>query len=156
MKTSPQEPGLQEDMEGSPQDSPLITIREAQVQDVEAIVSIGRRSFALSFKGTVPDEDVKRSAERCFTKEDINFGLGDKQKNTLVALDEKDTIRGFAKFVRDVSAPFDSTDGEDIYVALDNVYVEPGFCGKGIGARLVKTAVDIARKDEYDTMWLVV
>jgi ribosomal protein S18 acetylase RimI-like enzyme len=129
-----------------------ISIREAGVDDVAALSSIGQASFRAAYENWSEPDDLVAHLDDFFSEIAILAAMGLPGCRYLLALNDGVAV-GFTK-IRESSQP------DEIPVAraleLHQVYVMPDQQRSGIGGRLIDAATRYAREQSADGVWLTV
>jgi diamine N-acetyltransferase len=115
------------------------TIRPARVADVSALSALAKRTWSEAFgEGVSPDDEAAEVKE---TRSEAYFARALRAKTILVA-EEDGSLLGYVQF-GDVEIPeVRARPGDQ---ALQRVYVERVFQGRGLGQRLMAAALQHPR-----------
>ncbi len=111
-----------------------IVLREATVQDAEAITALHVASWRANYRGVLPNTylDEGAEAERAsHWRKSLNTLSA---KDVVLAAEDDADLQGF------ISVYWRREAGYDAY--LDNLHVRPGRNGSGLGRRLLAAAVE--------------
>lgn len=115
-----------------------VTLREAGLQDIPAIVALQARSWRSAYRGMVEDEFLDAiPMDKWIESWRVHFFGGRGQARCFVA-EEGGRIVGFAGAGR--AEPADDVD--DSVGELHTVYIDEAYYGQGIGRRLVAAALE--------------
>jgi ribosomal protein S18 acetylase RimI-like enzyme len=125
-------------------------IRSATERDVAALVDLGARTFRDTYGRANDPAELAAHIAESYNEAAMLGGLRDPNATYLVA-DDAGRIVGFAKLV------VGST--EDGIVAarpaeLNQLYVDSGQQGRGLGRALLDACAAHARKGDCDVLWL--
>jgi ribosomal protein S18 acetylase RimI-like enzyme len=129
-----------------------ILIREAQLQDVDAISTIHVKTWQSTYKDQLP-EDFLESLSIPKRKEVWTNTLLKPQKNNKVLVAEMDkTIVGFCSLGQCRDKDINKPVGE-IYA----IYLDQNYFGKGIGSILMKDALRLLKNNGFSqtTLWVL-
>lgn len=131
---------------------PDATLRQATLQDAEAIAKLGASVFSATFGHSVTPEQLQTYLDESYSVEATEKDITDPQKEMTVAVAADGTIVGFALSNRASSEP--CVDHLDSKIELQRLYVSAAYHGMGIGKRLANEVQDAARKHGFKHMWL--
>jgi ribosomal protein S18 acetylase RimI-like enzyme len=129
-----------------------VEIRLATAADAETLARIGWKSFYDAFADhpkNAPD-DLKMYMDDAFAAETIARELVDRDVIYFIAEISGEAV-GYAKLKK--NSREDGTAGENP-IELCRLYSLNEFIGKGIGKALMQHALDYARENNHDFMWL--
>lgn len=131
---------------------PTIDIRQATADDVEALAEAGRRLFTAAYGNISGAEDLATHVDDYFSVDAVARELGYEGVQYHLAM-YRDVIAGFLKLRRGATP-----DQVPLAIGLEvqQLYVAPDHQRKGIGRLLSDCAVDVARKEGADGLWLSV
>jgi ribosomal protein S18 acetylase RimI-like enzyme len=137
-------------LNGKKVSSSAITMRTASIEDVDALVSLGRETFIETFAGSNTESDMSLYLEKAFNEQVVSAELQDKTNTFFIA--EIDGIPvAYAKVSR-------STPPEQLKsckpVELSRLYAKSAVIGKGLGQALMQKCIEHARTNGYDVIWL--
>ncbi|HVG14839.1 MAG TPA: GNAT family N-acetyltransferase [Chitinophagaceae bacterium] len=127
-----------------------IEVRYATTKDAALIADISRETFYETFADQNTEEDMDIFLNTQFTRGRLMLEVGTPGKTFLLA-EEGDKIAGYAK-LNENRHP--EKVGSNNALELARLYVVKSMIGKGVGAVLMKTIIDIAAKKGKDTLWL--
>ncbi|KLU24156.1 hypothetical protein EOS_21740 [Caballeronia mineralivorans PML1(12)] len=132
----------------------LVGIREATVEDAEAIAKIHVNSWQAAYQGILPDGYLAKltvEARSEAWRQSIMSG----RPRVLVAdanTDTDETILGWIAFGR-------SRDGDKDYhwAEVETLYIAPAFWRKGVGKRLIDAARHVLKSAGYTdvALWVL-
>lgn len=127
-----------------------ITIRVASLDDVEAIISIGIRTFRDTFDEVNSPEVMIKYLNSTFTRKRIGEEILEKNAVFFLAEQESEVI-GYAR-VRRSEKPDGVGDGEAL--EIERLYADKKFIGKRVGYLLMSECLQFARDNNYQWVWL--
>lgn len=128
----------------------LLQIRQCGHADVEALRTIGERTFRETFGALNSEDDMERYISGTFSAERLEDEVGN--KNSIFFLLEQDGLPAAYMKVN-----FDAAQTEKGFsnsIEIQRIYVLDGLKGKGIGRLLVQKAVELGRSMKLDFVWL--
>ena len=128
----------------------MLIIRTATVTDAEPLRTLSRETFYKKWLSTNTEKDLQTYMDEFFSLEKIQEELNDTDVTYLLAQSEKQLI-GYCKINRN------KTEGElnaRRPIEVQRMYVLEEFIGNGIGKQLMHKALEIARAEKFDTVWL--
>jgi ribosomal protein S18 acetylase RimI-like enzyme len=130
----------------------LITIRDASVNDAQALTSLSYTTFWDAFAHhpkNAPD-DLAHYMRQAFSVEQITKELEDPKAIFLIAEIDGE-MAGYAKLVIDNIEPGIAAERP---IELNRLYSQQKFLGKGVGQALMNACFEKAKQNGYDVMWL--
>jgi ribosomal protein S18 acetylase RimI-like enzyme len=127
-----------------------IAIRRASPQDAVLLAELGARTFKGAFGSLTPEPDLMSYLAEAFTVERLSLELADPRSTFLIALVNGDPV-GYAK-LHAGSVPDCVSDKPA--VELVRLYSSQEWLGRGVGAALMETCLELARQKGYSTVWL--
>jgi len=126
------------------------TIRRATTEDLGDLLHMARTGFLQAFTAGNKPENVTAYLNEAFTLERFEQEMGDPASTFFVA--EKDgEIIGYLK-VNLAPGQTDIQDPESLEVS--RLYVLEDHLGRGLGKRLLETAIDFAKQNQKKYLWL--
>lgn len=130
----------------------MIHIRNATVQDIERISTIGTTTFLETYLPNTPKEAVESFIEKAFALETLRAEFEDENIHYfLIFLEE--TLAGYAKIVLNTT---NKVIHKTQLAKLDRFYVLKAFHGKQLGAALFNHIVTFSKEKGQHGMWLYV
>jgi ribosomal protein S18 acetylase RimI-like enzyme len=130
----------------------MIAIREANTNDVDTIIALGKTTFTESHSEFVQNDDaVKKFCDTAFNQEKISKDLSDKNIIFWIAFFD-DIPVGFAKVILNKTNDFIN---HDKVCQLDKIYILNGFLGKQLGKQLHSAIIEKVTRLQFDCIWLV-
>ncbi|KAH8552393.1 acyl-CoA N-acyltransferase [Umbelopsis sp. PMI_123] len=130
----------------------IINIRNATVDDAEAIAAIGSGVFSHTFGYSLSDKDLQTYLKDSYAVPVIVDELKDPLKHFIVACDEHDKVLGFSQLTKGSSEPCVANAQNPI--ELQRIYVHHESHGLGIGKLLIQKSESIAISQGFKTIWL--
>jgi diamine N-acetyltransferase len=127
-----------------------ITIRVASADDVEAIVSLGIRTFRDTFDEVNSAEDMMMYLNSTFTLKRISEEIKEPESAFFLAEQESEII-GYAR-VRNSEKPDGVGDGKAI--EIEKLYADKKFLGRRVGYLLMSECLQYARDNNANWVWL--
>jgi ribosomal protein S18 acetylase RimI-like enzyme len=125
-------------------------VRTAGIEDVEAIVDLGRRTFATTFSSDNDPAHMKAYTDEAFSSERILAELEEPESSYLLVMDG-DNVAGYGRIKRGRTP--DCVKGSDA-AELERIYVDEPWLGKGAGTFLMSALLEEAGKRGYQSIWL--
>jgi diamine N-acetyltransferase len=127
-----------------------ITIRVATTDDVEAIVSLGIRTFRDTFDEVNTAEDMMMYLNSTFTLKRITEEISERGSSFFLAEQESEII-GYAR-VRSSEKPAGL--GDEKAIEIERLYADKRFLGKRVGYLLMSECLQYARDNNAKWVWL--
>jgi diamine N-acetyltransferase len=112
----------------------VVDIREAGTQDAELIADLSRRTFYETFAAFNTPENIEKFMNERFTRENLIAEVGSPCNIFLLATLNGD-VAGYARIKE-----------QDENFELARLYTLKEFIGKKVGAALMQSVLDIAKK----------
>lgn len=126
-----------------------LTVRNAKIDDAEAIATIHVKTWQCTYKGQIPDSYLDSLSIEQKT-EGWRKQIQNAKENEHIFVAETDgNVVGWCT----AGASRDEDASKDVG-ELQGIYIHPDFIGKGIGTKLMEHALNILKKDEYKTITL--
>jgi ribosomal protein S18 acetylase RimI-like enzyme len=134
-----------------------ITIRRAIIDDAEALVALGKKTFFEKWKDTTSSENMRNYLAETFSEEKLREEISDPSVIYLLA-EENSVALAYAKLLHthpdiEVAEP-DVNFTHENPLEVSRIYVAPELIGKNIGARLMEKIFEIAQEEKCDLIWL--
>lgn len=127
-----------------------IEIVKVKPNDIEQLQKIGRQTFSETFSDGNTEENMTKYLDEGFSIEKLTTELNDKNAAFYFAtIDEK--VIGYLKL------NFGQSQTElqdDKGLEIERIYVAKEFHGKQVGQLLYEKAIEIARHNKSDFVWL--
>ena len=127
-----------------------ISVRTCHPKDIDALVSLGIKTFRDTFDEYNSPENMIRYINETFTKKIIEHEM--KQPGTVffLAFDETRAV-GYAK-IRNAHTPKELHNTSAL--EIERLYAHRDYVGKRVGYILMQTCLAYARKKDVKTVWL--
>jgi ribosomal protein S18 acetylase RimI-like enzyme len=130
----------------------LITIRQANKDDVNLIANLGWQTFFDTYAKHNTREDMEIFMERNFSKEVVAKELQDDKKSFFIASIKKEVV-GYVKLSEsDHPAELETENTLEI----SRLYVVKSKIGSGVGKELMNHCIEVARGRSKNMLWLCV
>lgn len=127
-----------------------IEIRHVTISDLAALQQIGRQTFFETFAESNSEENMRKYLEEGFSVEKLSAELNNPDSAFYFAESDGEVI-GYLK----VNLGKSQTDLKDEKaLEIERIYVLKEFHGKNVGQLLYQTAIDIAKKQDKEYVWL--
>lgn len=125
-------------------------IRRVNIQDIEKLKEIGKRTFYETFSADNSEENMTQYLETGFSTEKLESELTDSNSEFYFAeLDGK--VVGYLK----VNMGQSQTELKDkSAIEIERIYVLKEFHGKKVGQYLYDKAIELAKNYDVDYVWL--
>ena len=130
-----------------------ITYRDALPADRDALVALGRASFDAAFGHLYKPEDLATFLHSAHSPEKVAKQIADRRVAYRLAVKGEKLI-GYCKLVE--GAQFGDHGDAKRPIALSQLYTDPRYTGRGIGADLMDWALEEARSRRADAIQLSV
>jgi ribosomal protein S18 acetylase RimI-like enzyme len=127
-----------------------IAIRRASSRDAAMLAKLGARTFKDAFASLTAEPDLMSYLAEAFTVKRLSSELADSRSTFLIAMVTGRPV-GYAKLY--AGAVPDSISDKSA-VELARLYSCQEWLGRGVGAALMETCLDLARQQGYSTIWL--
>ena len=125
-------------------------IRNVNIQDIEKLKRIGKRTFTESFSFDNSEENITEYLDNGFSTEKLKTELIDKNAEFYFA-ELKGRVIGYLK----VNSGQSQTEIKDKnYLEIERIYVLKEYHGKKVGQLLYEKAIKIAKSKNAEYVWL--
>jgi len=127
-----------------------IEIRRVIKNDIDQLQKIGRQTFSETFSEVNTEENMEKYLKEGFSNEKLTTELNNKNAEFYFATIEEKVI-GYLKL------NFGQSQTElqdDKGLEIERIYVTKEFYGKQVGQLLYHKALEIARNNKSDFVWL--
>jgi diamine N-acetyltransferase len=125
-------------------------IRKANIQDIEKLKEIGKRTFYETFSSANSEEDMIEYFKNGFSTEKLKAELSDQNAEFYFAELDGKTI-GYLK----INAGQSQTEIKDKNaLEIERIYVLKEFHGKKAGQILYEKAIELAKEKNVEYIWL--
>ena len=129
-------------------------IRRGDINDVALLQQIGRKTFDDTFGNTCTKEDMRGVLDLFFNSAQVALELQDESDNFFFF--EQDGIaKGYLRINAKHACPLESFQNRKS-IELVRLYILKEFHGAGVANELMHFALDFARNNEFDLMYLSV
>ena len=129
-------------------------IRRGDINDVALLQQIGRTTFDDTFGNTCTKEDMRGVLDLFFNSAQVALELQDESDNFFFF--EQDGIaKGYLRINAKHACPLDSFQNRKS-IELVRLYILKEFHGLGVANELMNFALDFARNNGFDLMYLSV
>lgn len=126
------------------------TIRYATQQDAALIADISRQTFYDTFAADNTEADMRKFLDEQFTKGRLMLEVGAPENVFLLAYKEQN-VAGYIKLRE--GKKLTALQGV-ASMEIARLYVLKEFIGKGVGKLLMQTAIDMAKANKKEVLWL--
>lgn len=127
-----------------------IGIEPVQTADVSELARIGRQTFIDTFASGNSPDDMADYLERAFSTDQLLLEMRDREASFYFAKRDRE-VGGYIKLNLG-DAQTETVEGRTL--EIERIYVDVGAQGAGIGKRLFHFALDQARQNGADAVWL--
>lgn len=127
-----------------------ITIRKVTLDDIDQLQKISRQTFYETFSAANTEENMRNYLEEGFSSQKLIAGLNDNNSEFYFAILDNKVI-GYLKL------NFGQSQTElqdDKALEIERIYVSKEFQGKKVGQILYDKAIQIAKQNKADYVWL--
>ena len=125
-------------------------IRNVNIQDIEKLKRIGKRTFTETFSFDNSEENITEYLDNGFSTEKLKTELIDKNAEFYFA-ELKGRVIGYLK----VNSGQSQTEIKDKnYLEIERIYVLKEYHGKKVGQLLYEKAIKIAKSKNAEYVWL--
>jgi len=128
-----------------------ITIKQANVNDVELLHELSIVTFADTFSEYNTPEDMKMYIEKYFSHENLCDELDSKENFFFVAFCNGESA-GYFK-LRIPQEHLHALENNNS-IELERIYVLKKLQGTGLGYKLMQYALEYSKQNDFDTLWL--
>lgn len=131
-----------------------VTIRVATIADAERLAELSSISFHQAFDGSSKQENVDGYVNAAFNPTQLALELGDVQSTFMIAELGEQAV-GYFKLIAGEAPEWVPECVKDAHaIELARLYVREEFVGQKIGAALMQKALDEARAQGHQTIFL--
>ena len=127
-----------------------LQIRQANLEDLAALQTIGRKTFVETFAASNSEENLAHYLAEGFSEEKLTAELKN-ESSAFYFAEEEDKILGYLK-VNVGEAQNEPQDPDAL--EIERIYVLQEFHGKGVGLMLYEQALSIALEQNAPYIWL--
>lgn len=132
---------------------PTVTIRRATVEDAQMLSKFGAELFEATFRGTCPDEDMNQQLADYYNVNQVTAELSD-SADFFHLLSLNETICGYSRMKK--GNPPAEVIGSTPAIELKRLYFARHAHGKGLAAKLMEFNLELARKMQFQRVYLSV
>ncbi|NND94256.1 MAG: GNAT family N-acetyltransferase [Flavobacteriales bacterium] len=125
-------------------------IRKASNKDAKNIANVLYRSFYETFRTEENESSLK--AYLGTLNEDAILRLMAEENTSFYVSERNNKLQGFVQLVDE--SPFDSSKGR--FIKVERLYIDTEAIGSGLGTSLMKEAMELGRREGFETIWLLV
>lgn len=129
-------------------------IRRGNLDDVALLQTIGRKTFDDTFGNTCTKEDMRGVLDLYFNADQVLSELQDDTDNFFF-FEEDGIVKGYMRINAKHAYPLESFQSRNC-IELVRLYVLKEYHGAGVANELMNFAIDLARNNGFDTMYLSV
>lgn len=127
-----------------------IEIKRVTVQDINQLKEIGRKTFHETFSESNSEQNMQKYLDEKFSSEKLTEELNNSDSEFYFATLENNVI-GYLK----VNFGKSQTElKDDKALEIERIYVSKEFHGKKIGQLLYDKAIEVAKNNHNDYVWL--
>lgn len=127
-------------------------IRRCTADDVETVASLGARLFVQAYGPTHPEPDRSRYLASAYSLETIAAAIDGDRSSVFIAEDGGGMPIGYAHIWETDEFPA-GVEGSRAFEIV-RFYVDAAVQGQGVGAALMNTCWDVAKRAGADVIWL--
>lgn len=127
------------------------SIRRATINDAALLNHMGRTTFENTFGEYNTKEDMELYLEKKYTLQQVTREIEEPGSIFLIAFD-KDAEIGYVKLRDKAMIPGSTTSTGAM--EIERLYVIKEYIGKHVGSSLMQASIDLARKQNCNTLWL--
>jgi ribosomal protein S18 acetylase RimI-like enzyme len=129
-----------------------IIVRRALVEDIPALADLAARSFRDAFEADNNAKDIEDYVSSSLTIERIRNEFNDAGNIFLIACRGDHTAPiGYAKLC---TTSEDLSINDQNRIEIERIYADKAEIGRGVGAALMRTCLDMAEDLKCQTIWL--
>ncbi len=126
------------------------SIIKAELQNIEKLQKIGRQTFFETFSESNSEENMQKYLDEGFSTEKLTTELNDTNSEFYFAFLDEEVI-GYLKLNFGES----QTELKDNKaLEIERIYVSKEFHGKSVGQLLYDKAIEVAKQNNVDYVWL--
>lgn len=125
-------------------------IKECTLKDIESIKSIGKKTFYETFAKDNTKEDMEKYLKESFSYEQVKSEIENKNSIFFIVKDN-DEVAGYMKI------NFEGAQTEPDHnnsLEVQRIYILEKYKRKYIGEKLIQKAIEIAKDNNLDYIWL--
>ena len=129
-------------------------IRRGNLDDVALLQTIGRKTFDDTFGNTCTKEDMRGVLDLYFNADQVLSELQDDTDNFFF-FEEDGIVKGYMRINAKHACPLEAFQNRNC-IELVRLYVLKEYHGAGVANELMNFAIDLARNNGFDIMYLSV
>jgi diamine N-acetyltransferase len=129
----------------------MLSVRRASAEDLDLLVSLGRKTFFDTFQGTCSEQDMQLFLDSMHHPAKIAAELADPDSH-FYFLQKGSEVIGYSRLWRD-PAPLDIVQGKNP-IELVRFYLIQSAIGSGAATHLMSATLEMARLLGHDTAYL--
>ncbi|MFA6260707.1 MAG: GNAT family N-acetyltransferase [Bacteroidia bacterium] len=126
-----------------------VKIRKAVPEDAALLAELGATTFYDTFSAFHSEEDMQLYLKKAYAQKDIAVNLTNPEIAYFIAFDG-DTAAGYTKLLRNASHP----QIQSTAIELEKIYVRKNYLGKNVGKALMDHALNYARTENFEILFL--
>lgn len=127
-----------------------IIIKECNLQDIEQIKYIGKKTFCETFSGENTKEDMEKYLKENFSSEQLEKEIRNENSKFFIVESNGETL-AYMKLNFDEAQ---TEQGHNNTLEVQRIYVLEKCQGKGIGNLLMERSIEISRENDLNYIWL--
>ncbi|WP_320163502.1 GNAT family N-acetyltransferase [uncultured Trichococcus sp.] len=127
-----------------------ITLKKCGSEDLADLQAIGIETFTDTFAAYNTPEDMQAYLDKAYDPEKLKAELST-EGSTFYFLYDDEELAGYMKV--NVAAALTEEMGADS-LEVERIYIRPAFKRKGLGRFLIDKAIEIARGQDKNLIWL--
>ncbi|MGQ7946748.1 GNAT family N-acetyltransferase [Flavobacterium sp. WC2509] len=127
-----------------------ITIKKVTLNDIDQLQKIGRQTFKETFSESNSEENMKSYLEVGFSNEKLTEELTDRNSDFYFATVDNEVI-GYLK-LNFGDSQTELKDNKSL--EIERIYVSKEFHGKSVGQLLYDKAIQVAKLNDSEYVWL--
>ena len=126
------------------------TLRKATANDIKTLQTIGKTTFLETFSDDNEADDMQQYVAEKFSHDQLNNEINNEESEFYLAEQDSQTL-GYLK----VNTGAAQTEiQQENALEIERIYVLQAFQGKKIGQLLYQKAVELAKENNVDFIWL--
>jgi ribosomal protein S18 acetylase RimI-like enzyme len=127
-----------------------IEMKKVSIDDIDELQKIGRQTFFETFSEANSEENMQKYLQEELSLEKLTVELDDKNSQFFFAIIDTEVI-GYVKLNLGQSQ---TELKDDNALEIERIYVLKRFQGKKVGQLLYEKAIEIAKQQNVDYVWL--
>ncbi|MBO6219913.1 MAG: GNAT family N-acetyltransferase [Treponema sp.] len=134
--------------------SDRIILKKCDENDVSSLSKIGVSTFEETFAAVNSKENMEAYLQKDFNEEKILREVQNPDSIFMLAQINENGIFSTAGYMKVNFAKAQTEEGYDNSMEIQRIYVKKSYKGKGVGSKLMETALDLAKDKCLDYVWL--